>query len=128
MRHHLGCPLYQETEQVRQLAIRLAYSGIILAGAIQASISISRGSGGISISPTLAFIPTVPCNAPAFKVYDVYRPYDYSASALQEAFTFRKQELLRLYSEGKAAPWDVDEKGNNVLHVSVEMAAFSDPY
>lgn len=121
MNHGRNCPLHEEAEHSKQLGIRLAYSGALIAGAIQASLSISGGSGGFSISPKLAFISTVPCNAPIFKIFEKYVPETLSSSDLQTAFTFRTKELLRLYSDGKASPRDIDEEGNNVLHVGFSL-------
>ena len=79
----------------------------------------TRGSGGFSISPTLAFSPIVSSNGGAFKILDIRFEDDISAADMQATFAFRKQELSRLYLEGKASPHDVDEAGNTVLHVSL---------
>lgn len=98
--------------------MRLSYSGPLLAGALLISMSMTRGSGGFSISPTLAFSPTVPHDAPAFKAVECLT-FSKSTSAfdMEAAFEFRKQELSRLYGDRKASPYDLDEFGNTVLHV-----------
>lgn len=101
----------------KQYGMRLSYSGPLLAGALLISMSMTCGSGGFSISPTLAFSPTVPFNAPAFEVIDFRFPESYSAFDVEAACQFAKQELSRLYRDGKASPYDLDEEGNTILHV-----------
>ncbi|KAL8722315.1 MAG: hypothetical protein Q9225_001163 [Loekoesia sp. 1 TL-2023] len=43
---------------------------------------------------------------------------------MQITFEFRKQELLRLYQEGKASPNDVEENGRTVMHVGYQQNRF----
>lgn len=126
IQHRSDCPSYQEAEHSRQLSIRLAYSGVLLAGAIQASLSITSGSGGYSISPLLSFTSIVPCDAPAFRIFDTDIPETLFASDLEATFASRLRELSRLYSSRKANPRDVDKDGNNVLHVGVVQGMIMD--
>lgn len=119
--HRRDCPLFEEAEETKQFGFRVSYSGPLLAGTIQAAMSMTRGSGGFSISPMLAYNPTVSSDAAAFKILDIRFGYWTPAADMQATFTFRKQELSRLYLEGKASPRDMDEEGNSVLHVSLHM-------
>ena len=119
--HRQGCPLFTKVEEAKQFGFRLSYSGPLLAGTIQASFTMTRGHGGFSISPTLAFNPIVSSDALAFKAIDISFLNITSSTEMQEMFAFRKQALSCLYLEGKASPRDIDEEGNTVLHVSFLM-------
>lgn len=119
--HRQDCPLFEEAEEVKQFGFRVSYSGSLLAGTIQAAMSMTRGYGGFSISPMLAYNPTVSSDAAVFRILDFRFKGRTSAADMQATFVFRKQELSRLYLEGKASPRDMDEEGNTVLHVSLHM-------
>lgn len=116
--HRSNCRATRGTHKSKQLGVRLAYSAALLAGALQISLLLSRGSDGFSISPTIAYTATVPFGAPAFSIFDVRTSKAASASQLQAVLTQKRCALLRLYSERQAAPRDVDQEGNNILHVS----------
>ena len=119
MRHRRNCPLFGQDEEAKRAGIWVSYSGPLVRGAIEAAISITRGSGGLSITPTLAFIPTVPSNSAAFEALNINIYRVSTAAEMQAVLLSGRHELLRLYQEGKASPRDLDEDGNTVLHVSV---------
>ncbi len=116
--HRRDCPFFNDAEESKQFGLRISFSGPLLRGVIQAAISMTRGAGGFSISPILAFTPTVSSGTGAFKIIEsIGFPDRASAVDIQAFFTFKIQQLLRLYQEGKASPRDIDEDGNTVLHV-----------
>ena len=79
----------------------------------------TRGAGGFSINPTLAFNSIVPSDSGPFKIMNTSFTFDASAADMQATFAFKKRELLHLYQQGKASPRDIDENGNTVMHVSL---------
>lgn len=81
-------------------------------------MSMTRGSGGFSLSPALTFNYVVRSDTGPFKVLNMSFKYGMSAADVRTVFDFKRQELIRLYQEGKASRGDVDEDGNTVMHVS----------
>ncbi|MCJ1262511.1 hypothetical protein MMC22_002381 [Lobaria immixta] len=113
-KHRQDCPLYATSERRHSIGINLSYCGLILAKAAQASISITRGAGGFSISPTLTFSPVVPSSSAVFSVFD-FGHWDSVTDTQQRLKAFVKK-LRQLFQDGKASPFDVDEDGNSLLH------------
>lgn len=92
---------------------------------MQAALSMTRGAGGFSISPTLTFSYVVPSGSGAFKLLDFDSTFcrdlalnKISPADIRAEFEIRTQGILRLYQEGQSSPSDVDENGNTVMHVS----------
>ena len=113
--HRPGCP---EVQEEKQIGLKISFGGCLIQGAIQAAMSMTRGAGGFSISPILAFSPVVPSGTGPFRVFRMVDELEeIHASDLRTAFRSWTQELLQLYQAGKASPRDVDEEGNNIMHV-----------
>lgn len=98
--------------------------GAFLAGALEASISITRGAGGLSISPNLRCARLVSRDSPAFKLVDdlsqkfyVLTPED--MGGLEALVDISIHGLALLFRDGKASPYDVDPEGGTLLHVRV---------
>lgn len=122
--HRQDCELFCKNQATKQFGLRLSFSGQLIQGAVQAAMSITRGSGGFSISPTLTFNYIVPSRTGPFKILDFCFDHKTSAADMQITFEFRKQELLRLYQEDKASPSDVEENGRTVMHVGYQQNRF----
>lgn len=118
-KHCQDCPLFATSERKHSIGINLSYCGLILAKAARASISITRGAGGFSISPKLTFSPVVPSNSAVFSVFD-FGHWDSVTDTQQKLKAFLKT-LGRLFQDGKASPFDVDEDGNSILHVNMSI-------
>ena len=88
-------------------------------------MSMTRGSGGFSISPALTFNYVVSSDTEPFKLLD--RPFGFdpvkffycglSTADVRATLDLVRRKLFRLYQEGNASPSDVDENGNTVMHV-----------
>ena len=115
LNHHKDCPLSNYSKSEKLFKIRLWYCGGILAQAIEASIHLTRGAGGFSISPNLSFSCVVPSNSNAFRLF---RSYDLIRGPRPQDLDVLIESLSRLFQDGKASPRDVDEDGNSLLHVS----------
>ena len=116
--HHRDCMLSRESQETKEFGFRISFSGPLLQGAIQAAMSMTRGSGGFSLSPVLTFNYVVRSGTGPFKLFE--NPFQYrwkSAADICAALDFRRKELIRLYQEGNASPGDVDEDGNTIMHV-----------
>lgn len=113
--------MYTSSPNVATARLSIRVCGALLKGAAEASISVIRGSGGFSISPKLHCSRIVDKDkSKAFKLVQ-FDPVELSSiSNIRDwqGFIDRKtQELERLFRKGQASPYDVDLRGNTLLHV-----------
>ena len=117
--HRRDCILSRESQETKQFGVRISFSGPLLQGAIQAAMSMTRGSGGFSFSPVLAFNYVVRSDTVPFGILGIsYGSIMLSPANALVRLDSQKRELMRLYDGGNASPHDVDENGNTILHVS----------
>ena len=84
------------------------------------SIDLRWGAGGYSISPSLSCDRVVSSRSPIFQLiqeysYDVYFSKGSSSTRRMDDLI---HDIGQLYQDGKASAYDVDEEGNNIVHVS----------
>lgn len=115
--------------------VRIKHCGALLAGAIEASLSIIRGAGGSSISRVLQCARVVPQNSPAFPLFRPFamryksgfgcailiRSKVTSTVETKAQLEIYMHRLARMFSDGRASPYDVDLEGNTLLHVRVAV-------
>lgn len=131
--HHRTCPLFASPASTTTAKIRIKNCGDLLAGAIEASVSIIRGAGGSAISPVLQCARVVSQNNPAFALVSL--KYNFPAFYLslngrkirsirewQSHLKINIQQLARMFCDGRASPYDVDLNGNTLLHVRVTLS------
>ena len=120
--HHSDCPLFTISEITEERGFRLSYCGAWLARAVYASVAITKGAGGFSISPNLAVRPVVPRSSRIFKLFrhspDNLPKELVKSRDLQSTLEWTICQLVRLFEDKDASPYDVDEDGNTLLHVS----------
>ena len=123
MSHHPTCHLFASSPSTTVARFRIKRCGAFLAGALEASISITRGAGGSSISPNLRCARLVSWDSPAFKlVRDLemqFYPPPEDMGKLEASLDMRIHGLALLFHNGKASPYDVDLEGSTLLHVRV---------
>ena len=100
------------------MTLSLAYCSKSLARAVEASLSLTRGAGGIALSPNLQLRCLVPDDCPAFVLIRERFPDDMSFDDIKTVASQRVQILRQMFQDGKASPYDVDIHGNTLLHVS----------
>ena len=130
MSHHPGCHLFVRSCSITVTKVCMKRCGAFLSGAIEASISITRGAGGFSISPDLRCARAVPANNPAFKLLEHLRHVLFTSPAMnigevKLSLETGIQDLARLFRDGKASPYDVDLSGNTLLHVCLTLFTIS---
>lgn len=127
--HHSTCPLFTISAITTTAKFRIASCGTFLAGAVEASISITRGAGGFSISPVLRGARVVPYDSPAFALVSTHpfgrRRSLRSKRELEESMDANIHEIELLFQAGKASPYDVDLQGNTLFHVRVTLFSMS---
>ncbi|KAI0125524.1 hypothetical protein BJ170DRAFT_596772 [Xylariales sp. AK1849] len=125
---HLPECRYAKYEVVsKSNSIRLSYNGLrwLLSKAVDISISLSTGSGGLSISPNITIRPTVDrMQAPVFRTLAFL-------CNCADVFFFRRSEdrlimwqilevavhrILRQYMSRESSPHEVDSEGQSALH------------
>lgn len=114
--HRRGCPTFLESSHT--IGLRLSYCGYLLARTLQASMSFTRGAGGFSISPTISFSALVPSDSPVFRLLDFNFSRKTSVQDISSWFDLRIDQILHLFETRAASPYDVDQDGNTMLHVS----------
>ena len=119
MNHPPACCLFASSSSTTVAKIGVKRCGGFLSGAIEASISITRGAGGLSINPGLRCAQVVPANNPAFElVFRLRNNFDMgNIGEVESSLETGIQSLARLFRDGKASPYDVDLEGNTLLHV-----------
>ena len=127
MSHQRTCPLFASSASTAMTKFRVGYCGALLAGAIEASISITRGAGGYSISPVLRGARVVSRDNPAFELVITVsqKIWKINKIDLEALLDTSIHELVCLFHYGEASPYDVDLEGNTLLHVRMKKFAAS---
>ena len=118
--HHRACPMYSSAPAFATARFSIGICGAILNRAVEASISMTRGAGGFSISPKLHCARVVSYGCKAFNLVNLYEDEITPISNFGDWEGFlrgRTQELERLFREGQATSYDVDLQGKTLLHV-----------
>ena len=130
--HGRNCPFYRPSQKTNEVGVHFSYCGLWLARAVRASLAITTGAGGFSISPDVSFSPVVPSDSPAFTLlrrsfpnFTLLRrssPDRSTAIDLHQHFEKQVRQLELLFRDGKASPYDLDQDGNTILHVITTFA------
>ena len=116
--HHRDCRYTSLVESSWSLKFRLAYCSRLLARAVQASISLTKGAGGTSLSPNITFRCLVAEDSPAFALMRHPWPQYISSNDIEAVVYQRVHSLRQMFQDCKASPYDIDIYGNTLLHVS----------
>ena len=87
---------------------------------IDYTFSITSGAGGFAISPQLTIVRVVRWDSPAFlQVQQLFANLLVgSEREMVQAPKYMIKKLHRLFCTGVASPFDVDQDGRTLLHVS----------
>lgn len=116
--HQKDCPLRMWSSKETVIRTRYSLCDIWLSQIISLSISITRGAGGLSISPNLSFCATVSKDSPAFALFNDEKFYAIAKTKDYSHFKVITHRLSTLFREQKASPSDVLASGDTLLHVS----------
>ena len=106
-RHQRDCP-WVSLQNRSQYSLRYILPRYLLNKAVELGFNSSSGAGGISLAPNLRVISVMTNQNPAMALLWLRR------SDLKDIIV----ELRKLFVEGRASPFDVDEYGCNLIHVS----------
>lgn len=121
-KHCRNCPFRFRSTKARMIGLGYFYPNRFLAHAIQATLSLTTGAGGFSISPQLSFRALVPRNSPAFSLVGFGRLGAYmhesnGTSSFSEYVENALKSLYRLFEDKKASPTDTTAEGETLLIV-----------
>lgn len=121
--HMPGCPMAGVPKVNRKKELRITYTGLkrLLNVAVNVSFSMRSGAGGLSISPSFAYRPTVDAStAPAFRMLRLLN--NASKEMLLDPHDWQKlvasilTKIIGLFRAGKASPLAVDFENQSLLH------------
>jgi hypothetical protein len=126
--HQNYCPLHPFSKKRETFGIKFLFPGIFLTKLVHATLAISRGAGGMSISPNLSYHAIVSRESPGFRLISdtiellipgrVLHGWPESSSVVVEQTL---QRFYDLFISGHASPHDTLENGDTLLHVSEQM-------
>jgi hypothetical protein len=106
--HNPGCLYTTLHPTVTDMNLRFSLCGFGLRRKIEISIAISHmAHGSFSVNPALTCYRIVPESSPAFELMLTHR----------DRVELIPLELLKLFQDGKASPYDRLENGTTLLHV-----------
>ena len=115
VRHRRNCQ-WASFQRSFQYSVRYRFPSYFLRKAVHLSFSASYGAGGFSLAPTLGIISVATKANPAMEILNGCRHgRRYGCRLTVEEVI---SQLRALFVAGKASPFDIDEKGQNLSHVS----------
>jgi len=83
-------------------------------------MKITRGAGGLSISPLLTLRGFVRNDSPVFALFDygTLLQHEYN---LGEYMDYASTRMLQHFADGAGSPYDVNEEGETILHVRTDL-------
>ena len=115
--HDNACPFHNEKRRIIVLFRRWTFCSWVLSFSIQASLTITKGAGGFSISPHLEFRAIVPVNSPVFRLL-LDTQADLMSHTAGDVIENTQKKLLGLLQEGQGSYSDTLSDGDTILHVS----------
>lgn len=118
--HSDTCSLFHTTPTEERFGFYWYLATTLASGAIQASITITRGAGGFAISPYLGYSGLLYHGSPAYQLLfnclrtlQRSRPEDFGKVLNQLDMGMRD-----VFFSGRGSPKDLTEDGDSILHVS----------
>jgi hypothetical protein len=121
--HLPGCDFYAPHQIVRNMKARFTYLGYVLSATIAATVSITTGAGGFSISPSLSISRVVPNDSCAFALFADERFWKFGAwrrktvARRHQLLESTREQLLKMFCERQASPKDLNGRGQSLFHV-----------
>ncbi|KLP09066.1 uncharacterized protein Y057_3342 [Fusarium fujikuroi] len=125
VKHENNCQLYAPVSEFeRSQGLRVAFSNVLIKGALQLCFYTKKGAGGFSISPGLAFSPIV--DRHHARAWDLLSYGSYCvvcafnqlrpAATTEAMFRVILSKLRLFFSSRMASPMEVDIENNSLLH------------
>jgi hypothetical protein len=108
--------------EIHSTELATEYIRSVFGKTLKLAMNITRGAGGLSISPLLSVRGFIRDNSPIFALFELFfLDPDYQrmyGSNLTKYLDYASTRMLQLFNEGCGSPYDVDMDGNTILHVS----------
>jgi hypothetical protein len=111
-----ACPVHNQYEYNTLFFKRWTLYNRLLGYTIQFSLDITKGAGGLAISPHLEFRATVPTYSPIFRLLSNTED-GLKSETVGRTLENTQQKLFELLQEGKGSWSDTLPNGNTILHV-----------
>jgi len=122
VKHESHCPRAAWEVAVSDINFRLSFCSLTLKRKLQLSMALSSLNGSeLQIKPNLKIRRVVSVSSPAFQLLNGYRFWGLEGLEADDRIPFIERigdELLRLFQERRATPYDRLEDGSTLLHVS----------
>lgn len=115
--HSKSCPFWNPKLKTRATELAVECIRSVFGRMIKMAIKVTRGAGGLSISPLLTIRGFVPHDSPVFALFDMWtleKHRDDIGSYLDYTCT----RMLQHFGDGDGSPYDVSQRGSTLLHVS----------
>lgn len=123
--HDRSCPLHAFLQRAERLEAGFTFCNRYLGFSLQVALSLTKGAGGFSISPRLEFRAIVPFDSPAFSfIHEIgvrAHSRDCHPQDVLDSLESAPRHLLELFSDGKAAPSQINPAGHTLLHVRIKI-------
>lgn len=116
--HHITCPYYLNTVHSTRIGVGTRFISTLLSRVVEGTISGTFGDGGISITPSLSLRFVYHPDSPAFQLLDQLPTYGQNKTAMKMSPEDLRAEMHSLLQTRRASPYDVDQDGRTLLHVS----------
>ncbi|KAI1736874.1 hypothetical protein F4680DRAFT_430391 [Xylaria scruposa] len=132
---HLPECRYAKSEVIsKSNSLCLSYNGLqwLLSKAVDVSISLCTGSGGLSITPNITIRPVVDeKRSPVFRTLkflgSCLRTYGTPLKLMKlQLFEITVRRILKHYRCRKSSPYEVDSKGQSVMHYWIDVLSAFD--
>ncbi|KAL5337388.1 hypothetical protein BJX70DRAFT_399691 [Aspergillus crustosus] len=115
--HEKSCPLHADGQQVFGVAGSYTFCTRLLGLSVQAVMMLTRGAGGLAISPMIRVQAVVSPHSPAFSFLRHAAWSDCRSAPELNSLVERVQTtLLRMFDDGRAAPTDRLQDGMTIFH------------
>ncbi|KAL4948590.1 hypothetical protein BDW69DRAFT_90646 [Aspergillus filifer] len=120
--HQRSCPLHMRQQQTTVASINYAFCNRVLGLSVMFTMTLRRGAGAMSISPTLKVHPVVSDHSPAFQLLNKTH-LNLKGRATPEVVDLARDSLINLFRNGEASPTDRLADGTTLLHAAAMMGA-----
>jgi hypothetical protein len=115
-----ACPVHDQHERTTLSLKRWSLYNRFLGYTIQITLHITKGAGGLAISPNLVFRATVPTDAPIFRLLSDTKDV-LKSETVGITLENTQRKLFELLREGKGSWSDTLPNGDTILHVRIHL-------
>lgn len=118
-RHVKDCPYYYDPTKSRKYGVKIMLGQCVRKWEATAMLNYNSSAGVFSIGPTLAFKAIVDAaTSPAFRAVEGILHSHLEGDRIDDSvYETTLQDLLQMFTEGRASPTDTCQDGSTLVHV-----------